>query len=513
VALTATSGWLITRASEHPPLLFLMVAIVAVRAFGIGRPLLRYAERLVGHDSALRMLAERRVEVYDTLVPLTPGALGRRRGDLLAGVVDDVDALLDDRLRVRSPLLSLVGVGAVAAVLGGVLLPVTGPLVAALLALTLLVALLVRGSVARAEHALVRDRAALSTEVVALVQGARDLVLWQAGGRAVRRVDALGAALASAVRRSADRVALGRSAVLLAAGLTVATLAAAAAPEVASGRLPAATAVALVLLPLALLDVLLTAPDAAATSVRTRAASDRLTALADTPPAVTGPASPAPAAPAPEGLVTHRLSGGWGAPVFSGLDLDVPPGTRVGVVGPSGCGKSTLAATLVRFLDPRRGAALLGGTDLRELDLDDVHRLVGLVDDDPHVFSSSVAENVRLARPGSADDEVERVLRQVSLGPWLDALPQGLHTMVGDGHADVSGGERARLGLARALLADHPVLVLDEPTAHLDASTAHDVARDVLGATEGRSVVWVTHADVALDSMDRVVDLAAHAVP
>ena len=228
---------------------------------------------------------------------------------------------------------------------------------------------------------------------------------------------------------------------------------------------------------------------------------------------MTGPASPVPAAPAPQGLVTHRLSGGWGAPVFSGLDLDVPAGTRVGVVGPSGCGKSTLAATLVRFLDPRQGAARLGGTDLRELDLDDVHRLVGLVDDDPHVFSSSVAENVRLARPGCADDEVDRVLRQVSLGPWLDALPQGLHTMVGDGHADVSGGERARLGLARALLADHPVLVLDEPTAHLDASTARDVARDVLRATEGRSVVWVTHDAVALDSMDRVVDLAAHAVP
>ena len=203
VALTVTSGWLITRASEHPPLLFLMVAIVAVRAFGIGRPLLRYAERLVGHDSALRMLAERRVEVYDTLVPLTPGALGRRRGDLLAGVVDDVDALLDDRLRVRSPLLSLVGVGTVAAVLGWVLFPVTGPLVAALLAVTLLVAVLVRGTVGRAEHALVRDRAALSTEVVAVVQGARDLVLWQAGPEAVRRVDALGTALASAVRRSA----------------------------------------------------------------------------------------------------------------------------------------------------------------------------------------------------------------------------------------------------------------------------------------------------------------------
>jgi ATP-binding cassette subfamily C protein CydCD len=192
------------------------------------------------------------------------------------------------------------------------------------------------------------------------------------------------------------------------------------------------------------------------------------------------------------------------------VDLDVPAGSRVGVVGPSGSGKSTLAALLVRFLDPRHGHVGVAGTDLNELALDDVHRLVGLVDDDPHVFSSSVLENVRLARPGASRCQVDAVLRRVSLGPWLDALPDGMDTWVGEGHDAVSGGERARLGLARALLADHPVLVLDEPTAHLDASTADAVARDVLGATEGRAVVWVTHDAVALDAMDHVVDLASY---
>ncbi len=307
-------------------------------------------------------------------------------------------------------------------------------------------------------------------------------------------------------------MAVGRATVLTGTGLALAWLALAAGPAVADHRLAGPTAAAVLLLPLALLDVLLVGPDAAATSVRTGAAKDRLAALTATAPAVTDPASPlaAPAEGTAPAVRVRGLSGGWGTPAFLDLDLDLPAGTRVGVVGPSGSGKSTLAALLVRFLDPRHGHVRVDGADLRELALDDVHRLVGLVDDDPHVFSSSVLENVRLARPGATRAEVDAVLRRVSLGPWLDALPDGIDTRVGEGHDAVSGGERARLGLARALLADHPVLVLDEPTAHLDASTADAVARDVLRATEGRTVVWVTHDTVALGAMDRVVDLATY---
>jgi ATP-binding cassette subfamily C protein CydCD len=147
--------------------------------------------------------------------------------------------------------------------------------------------------------------------------------------------------------------------------------------------------------------------------------------------------------------------------------------------------------------------------------LDDVRRCVGLVDDDPHVFASTVFENVRLARPDATEADVERALRAVHLGPWLDGLPDGLDSLLGDGHAHVSGGERARIGMARAVLADLPVLVLDEPTAHLDSGTAEAVAVDLLDATSGRSVVWITHTTVGLDRVDRVVDLdrAGEAAP
>jgi ATP-binding cassette subfamily C protein CydCD len=204
------------------------------------------------------------------------------------------------------------------------------------------------------------------------------------------------------------------------------------------------------------------------------------------------------------------VTAGWGSvPGVTDLDLDLTPGTRVAVVGPSGSGKSTLAAALLRFIDPTAGSLDLDGVPLTSLRLDDVRGRVGLVDDDPHVFASTVLENVRLARPTATAAQVEAALRAVHLGPWLEQLPRGLSTLLGDGYTSLSGGERARLGMARAVLADLPALVLDEPTAHLDTATAEAVAADLLDSSAGRSVVWITHGSIGLDGVDKVVDLGA----
>jgi ATP-binding cassette subfamily C protein CydCD len=177
------------------------------------------------------------------------------------------------------------------------------------------------------------------------------------------------------------------------------------------------------------------------------------------------------------------------------------------LVGPSGSGKSTLAALAMRFLDPDEGEVTHGGRLLRDVALDDVRRVTGLVDDDPHVFATTLVENVRLARPEATDAEVAQALTDARLGVWVASLPDGLDTWVGDGHAAVSGGERARIAVARSLLADQPVLVLDEPAAHLDHATATELADEVLSGPRRRSVLWITHADVGLDLADRVVRL------
>ena len=513
VALTATAGWLIARAAEQPPVLTLMVAIVGVRTFGLARPALRYAERLVSHDVALRLLAERRAAVYDALVPLVPGRLGRQRGDVLTSVVDDVDALIDKHLRVRAPLLTFAAVGVLATAFATAVLPVAGLVTGAGLAVGGGLAYLVsHAGVAAAEPAFVAARAGLGSRVVQTLQGAPDLLLWQAHGRALDEVDRTGEVMARAGSRSARAQGLGRALALLAAAAGMAATAWVCAPALATGAVSGPMAALLVLLPLALLDVVTPLADAGALQVRTAAADQRLAALAARQPAVADASQPVGLPGTDTTMVLDRVFAGWpDRPVLRDLSLELPAGSRLGVVGPSGSGKSTLAAVLLRFLDPHFGSVRLGPTDLRELALDDVRRTVGLVDDDPHVFASTLRENLRLARPDATTDEIVRALRAAQLGPWFDALPRGLDTWLGEGHAHVSGGERARIALARAVLAGAPVLVLDEPTAHLDTATATAVTADLLdtATAAGRTVVWVTHGTVGLDRMDRVLDLGA----
>ena len=508
VALTATAGWLIVRAAEQPPVLMLILAIVGVRTFGIARPVLRYAERLVGHAAALRMLAEERARVYDDLVPLVPGRLGPHRGDLLARVVDDVDAVLDEQLRVRLPVLTGALVVAGATVFTALVSPVA--------VLPVLGSALVGGAAAlglswwtarRAEAAFVRERGALSALVGSVLDGAPDLVAWQAAGRAADAVRAVAVRLARAAGRAAGGAALGRAVATLAAGVGVVAVL-----HVAAGTTSGPMLALLGLLPLALLDVLLPLADAGQLAVRTRAARERLAALACTEPAVTDPAEPVAAGPGRD-LAVERVHAGWGEEtVLRDVDLGLPAGSRVAVVGPSGSGKSTLVALLLRFLDPQRGSVALDGRRLDRLALSDVRARIGLVDDDPHVFASTLRENLRLARPGADDAELLAALDRARLTPWVAQLPEGLDTFLGDGHADVSGGERARIGVARALLGDRRVLVLDEPTAHLDSGTAEALAADVLGTSaDGRSVVWVTHGRAGLDRVDRVLRLGDRA--
>jgi ATP-binding cassette subfamily C protein CydCD len=507
VALTATSGWLIVQAASRPAVLTLLVAIVGVRTFGLARPVLRYVERLLSHDAALGLLAQRRAEVYDALVPLTPARLGPRRGDVLASVVDDVDSILDRELRSRMPARGLVLVAVLATVVTAAIEPVAALVVAGCTAVGGLAHLVARVGAGRGERDMVAARAQLSERVLELTQTADELVMWQARDHAVARVAEASDEVAAGSTRSARWLATARALSLTACGVSVAGGAALVAPDVAAGRVSAPLAALVVLLPLALAEVVLPAVDAGAASARAAAAEARLEALLSLTPAVTGPAH-AETVPDDTPVDVAGVTACWDdRTALRDLSLRVAPGQRVGVVGPSGSGKSTLASLLMRFVDPEEGSVALGGVALPRLALDDVRRTVGLVDDDPHVFATTVAENIRLARPTATDDEVDGALRDAGLDTWLDGLDEGLATRLGDGAAAVSGGERARLGVARSLLADQRVLVLDEPTAHLDHANAELLARQVLAGDRSRAVVWITHEPLGLHLLDHVVEL------
>lgn len=509
VALTATAGWLIARAAEQPPILYLMVAIVSVRMFGLGRPAWRYAERLVTHDDALRRLAEYRASVYDVLIPLTPARLGRHRGDLLTSIVDDVDSLVDQRLRVRQPVLTWLGTTLLAA---GVAALIWAPAALWILSVSFAGGLLIwstaKWSASRNEPTAVAARAQLSTTIVETMTHARSLVLWQRHRAALAALDEVGKRGAAATERANIGTAVSRGLALLIGALGTVGIVMTGSPALANQELSGPMMALLLLIPIALVDVLSPLADAGGLSIRTAAARERVDALSRIQPATTDP-STAETVSSPADIELIGVSTGWtNEPVIQDISIQLPLGKHLGVVGPSGCGKSTLAALLLRFLPALQGDYHLGQVDVARLTGDEVRRHVGLVDDDPHVFASNLAENIRLARPEASDAEISTALQAAHLGPWVRELPAGLDTRVGEGALQVSGGERARIGLARAILADLPVLVLDEPTAHLDAATADDVTNDLLRASKGRTLVWITHTSVGLDQMDEVLELA-----
>jgi ATP-binding cassette subfamily C protein CydC len=506
VALLATSAWLITTAAAQPPVLTLMVAIVAVRAFGVGRGVFRYVERLAGHDAAYRVLGDVRSRVAGRLEELAPAGLSLRSGDLLTRLVLDVDAVLDLWLRVVLPVLVAAVTATATVALLVILLPVAGVVVALAVVVACTVVPWVTAAAARrAEQAIAGARGVVAAGATEALLTAADVVAFNAVDNVLAGFTAADARLAQAERRSAWSTGLGNALlVLCVGGATVAGLVLGSQSDV-SGPVLAV----LVLTPLALADVLGGIPVAAQLGIRVRASLGRLQEVMAAPVPVVEPAV-AVQLPTGRDLRVRGLRAGYadGPDVLSGMDLDLPAGSRVVVTGPSGSGKSTLAAVLLRFLDPRGGELLLDGVDLRQLEGDQVRSVVGLLTQESHVFDTSIRENLLLARPGSSDLRLWRALYRARLGEFVESLPDGLDTMVGEHGARLSGGERQRLAFARLLLADHDVLVLDEPTEHLDEETAQALLTDLYAAAGRRTVVLVTHRpELAPYRTQPVVDL------
>ncbi|MFJ9885879.1 thiol reductant ABC exporter subunit CydD [Streptomyces sp. NPDC091287] len=514
VGLMAVSGWLISRASEEPPVMYLMMAVTATRAFGIGRAVFRYAERLVSHDAVLKLLADLRVSVYRGLERIAPGGLRTtRRGDLLSRLVADVDALQDYWLRWLLPVGTAVVVGTAAAGFTGWLLPEAGVILAVGLLVAGVGVPLVSGACARrTERQLAPARAALATRVTDLLGATAELTVAGALPARQTRLRAADTLLTRIASRAAAATALGGGLSALVCGLTVVAAAAVAVPAVRDGRLSGVALAVVVLTPLAAFEAVTGLPLAVQYRQRVARSAERVFEVLDAPVPVREPEAPAqePASPFP--LEVRGLSARYpGArhDALASLDLTLTPGRRIAVVGPSGSGKTTLAQVLLRFLDASSGTYRLGGVEASALESETVRRSVGLCAQDAHVFDSTIRENLRLARPGATDAELRDALSRARLLDWVLALPEKLDTPVGEHGARLSGGQRQRLALARALLAGFPVLVLDEPAEHLDLPTADALTADLLDATRGCATVLITHRLTGLDTVDEVLVLDA----
>ncbi|GAA0992123.1 thiol reductant ABC exporter subunit CydC [Subtercola frigoramans] len=523
VTLLAASAWLITRAAEHPPILFLSAAIVGVRAAALGRATFRYLERLASHDAAFRGLADLRVGIYERLVPLTPDGLKHtRRGDLLSRLVGDVDELQNLPLRVLQPLLTAVLVCLAAVVGVWILLPAAGLALAVTLLLAFVLATAANSrTAAQADRELSPVRADFADQTLDFVGALDVLTAYSAVDdrlaslqQAERRLTSVAVSKARGSAATAAVVSLlGGAATFLALAYGVPALGA----GTANGLIDAPTLAMLALVPIAVFEVFGVVPLAVGACRQVSVSAARVATAVPAVVPVEIPvetlvatslglrAGEAPIRPAvmPGVAPTIELSGlsarwpGGTADAFAGVSLVIRPGDRVQVTGRSGSGKTSLAHVLVRFLDFEAGTFTIDGVDARRLPPERLRSLVGLCEQHPHLFDASLRQNLLFAREEATDDELLRVLDRVGLSIWVDERG-GLGAQLGERGALVSGGQAQRLALARVLLADFPVVVFDEPTANVDAELADALITDLLRASgPSRSVVLISHADIA----------------
>ena len=513
VGLLSTAAYVISAAAVVSYISLLTIPIYLVRFFSVSRSFSRYFERLVSHDLTFRLLGNLRSWFYVRLTPLAPALLeGYRSGDLLSRLVEDVEELENLYLRAVSPVL-------VAAVVWGLAFAVLYPFDPAL-AITVLVFLAAAGVGAPLlVWALSRGlgrrqlelRSELYSRIVEGTQGVQDLLAFGRGEEQGRQIEVLNRKLARIERRQVLISGLHDSSGDLLTNLAMLVTLVLAIPLVAGGEVRGIYLAFLALVALGVFEAATPLGGAFQTIGRTTAAGERLFEVSDSEPTIRNPKSPLPV-PEDFTLRFDKVSFRYGeGDPFSLEDVSfaLEPGRKVAVVGPSGSGKSTLANLILRFRDPQGGEIRLGGRSLSEYTQEDVRRLVSVVPQSTHVFNDTLRNNLLLADPEANDEALELALERARISSFIGRLPDGLDTYVGEHGSRLSGGERRRLAVARALLKDAPLLVLDEPTANLDTVTELEVLASVWEVVRDRAALLVTHRLVGMEEMHEILVMDA----
>ena len=533
--LLATGAWLLLSAALRPPILLLSVAIGAVQVFSLMRGFARYGERLSSHSLGLGLQAGLRAWLYRRLENLLPGGLpGAERGDLLSRLISDTEEAQDLAVRTAVPVVALVAAWAAATVAAALLLAPAGGILVAAGTLGIAGPAAVVFLAGWKASALPAARGAVVSWTLEMLAGGEELAALGAGDWALSQLADRERALGARTRAVAAATGLARAAALLAGGLGVAGVVWAGATAVRAGRIGPVELGVLVFLALSVAGLLQALPDALGRLPVSLAALDRLAGLGRVPAPAAGEAAGVTVAarlrgqsghgpPDVPGTIADAAAGGGAArprpvaalalrgavvacpglpgsrphehprPAVSGLDLDLVPGRPVALAGPSGSGKTTVLLALLRFLDLAAGRMAVDGTDARDLPAERVRALMAWSPEQPVLFPTSVRANLRVGAPHATDGQIVDLLGRLRLGPWLDRLEAGLDTVLAPWAHPVSGGERQRLSVARAILAGRPVLLLDEATSHLDQAAASAVLAVVLEHAADRSLLWVTH--------------------
>ncbi|WP_294538253.1 thiol reductant ABC exporter subunit CydC [uncultured Rhodoblastus sp.] len=514
IGLMATSGWFITAmaaAGLAGGTMNYFTPAALIRALAILRAGGRYLDRLVSHEATFRLIGGSRSFVFARLEPIAPAELGDlRSGDLAERLRGDIDRLELVFLRLLSPfVVALLAAGVIVAVLARW----SAALAGAAAMVFLVAGFLAPALAAFAGRVPSRATALFSAEIRARMvddlEGLAPLLLTGADARHFGALEQRMEAMLAAEGRLARIGALGQISVIVASELAVVALLGVGVPLVRSGALAGAELTLAALAALASFEAFGGLPAAFAGLAGSLASAERLFGLFDRKTVVVDPDKPA-LLPRRFDLVLEKVClsypGAYRA-ALENIDIEIGEGARVALIGPSGAGKSSIADLLVRFRDPTGGEIRLGGEALPRLAIDDIRSRIMVVGQSPHLFSATVAENLRIARPHATADELWAALASVRLDETIGALPEGLDTQIGVAGTRLSGGQARRLAVARGLLTEASIFVLDEPTEGLDAETARQVLDGVFQRTAGRTLLLLTHRHAGLERMDQTIGM------
>ena len=516
IALGATAAWLIARASQMPPVLYLEVAVVSVRFFGISKAVLRYLERLASHKLGVSGMTTLRTNLYKTLsYSGTARIASLRRGDILDRMGTDVDNIGD--FVVKSLLPAMV------AAIVGIITVVGISLVDWRAGLFLALGLLLSGLVGPlftiratriSQQRETQSRAQISEVAMTMVDGAAQITVDGQTQQVLSGLSKLEDQLYEAKDSSAKPAALAEAIDVF--GMLMAVIMAAyfGISAVNHQSIPEVMLAVLALTPLSAFEGTAQLGPAAQQLVISATSAVRIMNLLPAQEQVkTTEEDEQPSTPRNRNtssiLEAKDLAIGWpGGPVVAeGINLRLEPGNHLAIVGQSGIGKTTLLYTLAGLLKPVSGSVKIDGVDIFSLPRIRAAASFVITPEDAHIFETTILENLRVANGQLSAKEGEELLKEAGLGQWISSLPDGLETELGSGATTISGGERRRILLARAMAAKAPLLALDEPGEHLDAETADALLRDLLNAgnkEQKRGVILVTHRLTPLDQADKV---------
>jgi ATP-binding cassette subfamily C protein CydC len=518
IGLLGASAYIISTAVLRPSIAELQVAIVGVRFFGIARGVFRYLERYISHQTTFRLLARLRTWFYQALEPLAPARLlSYRTGDLLNRILGDIDSLENFYVRALAPPLTALLVAALTGLYLGGFDPRLAIITLFFMGLAGLGTPLLTRRMGRIPgRRLVEYRAGLSAALVDFNQGLTDLLINNRAAEYLDDIKDLSRAFSGARRRLADIDGFGAALVSLLANGALWIVLVLAIPLVVSGQIEGVYLAVLLLVVISSFEAIFPLPLAAQHLDENIRAAERLLELVDARPQVIDPSHPQPL---PDGgvLEVESLSFSYSHDhhpdkadlpwVLQNISFRLPPGKRMAIVGPSGAGKSTIVHLLARFWEYEHGQITVDGVDLRAFHQADWRSRMAVVSQNTTLFSASLIDNLRLARPSADRNDIVAAAKNARLHDFIQTLPDGYNTWIGEHGAQLSAGQRQRLAIARALLQDAPLLILDEPTANLDALTERAIWDSFDRLLVGRSALVISHRLIGMEKMDEILVL------